>query len=162
MNKKQTIVISGFPGIGKSNLYDRGWDALDSDSSHFSWVKDSDGKNTKERHPDFPNNYMEHIKNNLGKYDYIFVSSHENVRDALKENHINYFNVFPDYHLKYEYLKRYELRGSPEPFIELMDKQYDNFVKGMYKDTNLNKVILKEEGKYLEDALYSLEKLNNL
>ena len=73
MNKKQTIIISGFPGIGKSHLYDRGWDALDSDSSHFSWVKDSEGKNTKERHPDFPNNYMEHIKNNLGKYYYIFV-----------------------------------------------------------------------------------------
>lgn len=84
------IVISGFPGIGKSYMYNNMKDLkiLDSDSSKFSWVKDEEGKNTKERNPDFPNNYIKHIKDNMDSSDIILVSSHKVVRDALKDNDI--------------------------------------------------------------------------
>jgi hypothetical protein len=61
---KQTFVISAFPGCGKSYCYKKYQDRfsiLDSDSSEFSWIKDNEGKNTKERNPDFPNNYIDHI-----------------------------------------------------------------------------------------------------
>lgn len=63
---------------------------LDSDSSNFSWVKDENGNNTKERNPEFPKNYIEHIKSNIGKVDVIFVSSHKVVREALECYHYVY------------------------------------------------------------------------
>ena len=84
---------------------------LDSDSSEFSWIyrertddelqkikEDLESmlspinadkefervrhEKIKERNPNFPNNYIEHIKENIGKVDYIFVSSHLVVRQA--------------------------------------------------------------------------------
>ena len=53
----------------------------DSDSSVFSWIE-VNGK--KERNPDFLSDYIEHIKSLIGKVDYIFVSSHGDVRDATR------------------------------------------------------------------------------
>lgn len=43
-----------------------------------------------------------------------------------------------------------------------MDKKYRGLVKSMHDDVNLNKVILKKEGMYLEDALDSIEEVNHL
>ena len=64
MKKIKTRIISAFPACGKTycyqNLQNDYKGILDSDSSDFSWVKDKDGNNTKERNPDFPNNYIQH------------------------------------------------------------------------------------------------------
>lgn len=82
----KTYVISAFPAYGKSYCFKKYQDKftiLDSDSSEFSWIKDRNGNNTKERNANFPQNYITHIKNNIGKVDIIFVSSHETVRKAL-------------------------------------------------------------------------------
>jgi len=149
---KQTVVVSGFPGVGKSYFVNNGdYIALDSDSSNFSWLTDEDGNKT--RHPNFPTNYIEHIKSNLGKVDYILVSSHDVVRDALRENNIRYVSVFPDKSLKHDFMNRYKERNSPEPFLRLMDKQYDSFVDGLMNDTNKRRVVLQDEGLYLSDVL---------
>ena len=51
----KTKIISAFPGVGKTYYHERNKEiSIDSDSSHFSWVKDSEGNNTKERNPEFP------------------------------------------------------------------------------------------------------------
>ena len=63
-----TLLVSAFPGCGKTYfhlLYPE--ITLDSDSSQFSWIP------SKERKPEFPQNYIEHIKQNIGKYKIIFV-----------------------------------------------------------------------------------------
>ena len=53
----KTKIIAGFPGIGKSYVFNqRKYKCLDSDSSLFSWIEKG------VRHPDFPNNYI--ITNN--------------------------------------------------------------------------------------------------
>jgi hypothetical protein len=94
MNFK-TKIISAFPGVGKSVYHSKYPDiTLDSDSSNFSWIKDDNGNNTEERNPDFPKNYIEHIKSNIGKYKYIFVSSHKEVRNALFDNCIFFYGPF--------------------------------------------------------------------
>ena len=60
-----TKVISAFPACGKSYAYENYQKCfngiLDSDSSEFSWIKDEDGNNRKERNLDFP------IKENIGE-----------------------------------------------------------------------------------------------
>ena len=85
MDKIETIVVSGFPGVGKSYYVNYGESndympqgfALDSDSSKF------DKK-------EFPQNYIDHIKNNIGKVKIIFVSSHKEVREELVKNNIRF------------------------------------------------------------------------
>lgn len=103
--------------------YQDKYSILDSDSSKFSWILrkrtkeeleiakkawesephllDGDGyinqikdEEIKVRNPDFPKNYIEHIKENIGKVDFIFVSSHLQVREAMKEADIHYCTVF--------------------------------------------------------------------
>ena len=108
-----TKIFSVFPASGKTYMYEHqdDWNLkiLDSDSSEFSWMwKESEwsGDLVRVRNPEFPNNYIEHIKENIGKYDYIFVSSHKEVRDALDEREINFTIVFPEYKCKEEWFGR--------------------------------------------------------
>lgn len=145
---KQTKVISGFPGVGKSTLFEKNEGALisDSDSSLFSWVEPG------VRHPDFPNNYIDHIKNNIGKMDFIFVSSHDVVREALNKEGIEYTLVYPSKDIKAEYIQRYIDRGNNEKFVELLQSNYELFIDGIEKETHPKLVSLKA-GQYLSDVL---------
>lgn len=58
IKNRKAKVISGFPAVGKSYMFNDKSDliVLDSDSSLFSW--ESEGV----RHPDFPNNYYNILK----------------------------------------------------------------------------------------------------
>lgn len=136
---KNTFVISAFPACGKSycfNNYQDKFSMLDSDSSEFSWVKDENGNNTKERNPDFPNNYITHIRNNIGKVNIIFVSSHEVVRKALKDNNINTMIVYPNRNLKEEWIRRFEERGNNEGFINFISTNWYNFIDEIENEDN--------------------------
>ena len=144
---KNTKVISAFPGCGKTYCFNKYKDSnvkiLDSDSSEFSWVKDENGNNTKERNSEFPNNYIQHIKDSLGKVDIIFVSSHETVRDSLKNNNIEYIIVYPSLDSKEEYINRYISRGNNEGFINFINSNYENFIKDIKNETYPHKIELR-------------------
>ena len=105
---KKTVVISAYPCCGKTYAYEHYQNKylmLDSDSSRFSWKTEKvalpdmgDGcewEEIKVRNPDFPKNYIDHIKENIGKVDIIFVSSHLQVRQALEDAGIRYCTVYP-------------------------------------------------------------------
>lgn len=155
-------VISAFPACGKTTYYKEwsqyspenmwrienngeqvftskgipaGKRIIDSDSSEFSWIKDENGNNTKERNPEFPNNYIQHIKDNLDKQDIIFVSSHEVVRKALEENNIEYHIFYPDKSMKEEWIKRFKERGNDENFINFISNNWDNFIDDIENET---------------------------
>ena len=113
-----TKIISGFPGVGKSHLGKRSDNeivVLDLESSDFK------GENRWE-------DYKSEIKNQIGKVDVLFVSSHKETRKILSELGLNFCLVYPDRSLKDEYLRRYRDRGSSEEFIEMMDKNFDLFI----------------------------------
>lgn len=143
-----TKVISGFPAVGKSYLYNnyKELKVLDSDSSKFSW--ESEGV----RHPDFPNNYIRHIKRNLGVVDVIFVSSHKVVREALESNGIDYTIVYPNISLKGEYISRYINRGNDDSFIEFLNDNWEEFITDIENERFPVKVEL-QEGQYMKDVL---------
>jgi len=145
---KDTKVISGFPGIGKSHLFENRIDLtiLDSDSSQFSWIE------KWVRHPDFPQNYIEHIKVNIGKVDVILVSSHKVVRDALSDNRIEFTLVYPSKYCKDEYLNRYRERGSDEKFVNMMDENWDKFYDECEDQECDTKIRLKNE-QFLVDVI---------
>lgn len=143
-------VIAGFPGIGKSHYQKnhKGMIILDSDSTDFSW---SDEEKT-ERNPDFPNNYIEHIKSNLGKVDIILVSTHDEVRKALEDNNIDYTLVYPEQELEREYMIRYHLRGSDEKFMDFISARWDEMIENMQKETFPKHIVLKSD-EYLSDRI---------
>lgn len=141
----ETRIISAFPGLGKSYYFRKNpGESIDSDSSNFSWIKDKNGENTKTRNPEFPSNYIEHIKENVGKYRFIFVSSHKEVREALKKECINFYLVYPGMTRKEEFLKRYLERGSPESFINLIDDNWDKWIKECALEDRCQKEVLVE------------------
>jgi hypothetical protein len=142
--RKKTLVISAFPGTGKTYLAKR-VNSLDSDSSNFSWLP-----GTKIRNQKFPYNYIEHIKANIGKYDFIFVSSHKDVRTCMIMYGIDFLSAYPEKSLKQEYLNRYKERGSDEDFIKMMDANWDSFIGGMENLQVMEPLILKS-GQYLSD-----------
>ena len=122
-----TKIISAFPGTGKSVYFQKNpQKTLDSDSSNWSWAYE--GTN-RVRHPDFPSNYISHIKENMGKYDIILVSSHAEVREAMLDNNIFFYLVYPDPTRKEEFLERYRNRGNPEGFIQLVSDNWDDWMK---------------------------------
>jgi endo-1,4-beta-D-glucanase Y len=114
-------------------------------------IKDENGINTKERDPDFPNNYIEHIKSNIGKVDVIFVSSHEVVRKALAENNIKTIIVYPGKELKEEWIRRFKQRGNNEGFINFISSNWDKFIEEIgNEDYGFLKEKLNENNSYLD------------
>jgi hypothetical protein len=143
----KAMVISGFPGVGKSYVFKNNngkYKILDSDSSNFSWIEKG------VRNPDFPNNYIQHIKENLDKVDVIFVSSHEVVRNALKNNNIKYTIIYPNIYLKAKYLENYRNRGNNFSFINMINENWDKFIIDIMSDTYPNKIELSLD-QYIKD-----------
>ena len=162
-------VISAFPGCGKSYYYKEwsqyspenvwrkrnngeqvftpegfpvGDKILDSDSSLFSWVYDEAGNKTDQRNPDFPNNYIQHIKEHLHTEDVIFVSSHKIVREALEKEKIPYILIYPSISSKDEWVRRFKERGNDEKFIKFQEDHWEEFIDDMDKETFPDKYIL--------------------
>ena len=138
-SEKNTVIVSGFPGIGKTHFFNSHSDQLsilDSDSSGYS------------KSPDFPNNYIKHIKDNMGKVDVILVSSHKEIRDAMDKAGVSYSLVIPDISLKSEYVKRYIERGSPEALVSLIDKNWDTWLSGL----EVKNLFILYKGQYLSDV----------
>lgn len=140
-------VLAGFPGVGKSTLFRDNPDAYaDSDSSTF----DKAG---------FPANYITHIQNLLDNSDKtIFVSTHEDVRAALDAAGIPFVLVYPDAALKPNFMERYAGRGSPEPFVNLMDARFNMFVKQCdeFESPNCTKFKLTDGEHNMKSAMLSL------
>lgn len=155
---KDTKIISAFPGCGKTYCYNKylGSDIiiLDSDSSNFSWVKDRNGNNTETRNPDFPENYIKHIQENIGKADIIFVSSHDEVRKALEEDNIEYLLVYPypDKECKNDFIDRYKKRDSPKSFIDFISENYEKFIYDMRTESFPYSIFL-DKNETMDDLL---------
>lgn len=133
-----TKIISAFPGTGKSYYHRNNPETtLDSDSSLFSWVT-IDGQ--KVRNPEFPTNYIKHITDNLGNAEFIFVSSHAEVRKALHEAGLQFYLVYPRLIDMDKYVQRYKDRGSPQGFIDLVMKNWDTWINECRSETDCIKI----------------------
>lgn len=149
---KETIIISGFPACGKTYLYLKSKSTktkvLDSNSGKYSWIYGT----TKVRNPDFPNNYINHIKENIGKVDYILVSSHEVVRQALKKEKIPYILVYPNKSLLNEWIGRCYLRENDKQFIDNLIQNWDLWIDNCKCDDTVLHFELGH-GQYLSDVI---------
>jgi len=139
-------VISGFPGVGKTNAYEilkaRGVKVLDSDSSTFDKTH-------------FPENYLDHIETKLAEGYTLFVSTHDTVRKGLEERGIRHIIVYPREAMKDEYMRRYQERGSPEGFLSLMNEKWDDFLASC-QQSRADLHIKLGPNRYLSDILAEL------
>lgn len=137
----ETLVVSAFPGCGKSHLFRNKGEKkiLDSDSSTFDKSQ-------------FPQNYIEHIKYNIGEVDIILVSSHKEVRDALVNEGIDFTLVYPSKDIKDEYIQRYIDRGNDGKFVELLKQNWDNWTDELENQKGCEKIEL-ESGQYLSNVI---------
>ena len=154
---KNTIVISAFPACGKTYAFENYQDTysiLDSDSSLFSWIRDENGESTGERNPNFINDYILHIKNNLGKVDYIFVSSHKDIRSAMTDSSIEFYTIYPKKMLLNEWVGRMYRRGNDSKFIQNIIDGWDAFMAEI-EHSNLygNKIYRLDRNEYINQVL---------
>lgn len=121
------IVISAFPGVGKTHFF--------KDQQHFG-VRVADSDSSKFPKSEFPDNYMRHIRDlaKSGETDVCLVSSHASVRAALRAHQIPFMLMFPMRECKSEYLERYRARGSDDPFIRLLDTKWDEWISELEEE----------------------------
>lgn len=143
-NSTTTLVVSAFPGCGKSHLFRNKGETkiLDSDSSTFD-------------KSEFPQNYISHINSNIGSVDIILVSSHKVVRDALVDDGIEFTLVYPCRDIKDEYIQRYVDRGNDDKFVELLKTNWENWMDELEEQSGCKKVEL-QKGEYLSDIISKL------
>lgn len=137
MNK--TWLISAFHGCGKttaSRTLKGQINVIDLESLSFL-------------NSNFPQNYIEHIKENIGKQDVILVSAHETVRKALNKEGLEYFLFYPSMRRKDEFLDLYYRRGNSEAFINTLDKHFESVLENCQNDSSPNKIELNKEGEFL-------------
>lgn len=134
--KTNLKIICGFPGVGKSFLCEQtGWH--DSDSSKFS----------RDRH--WPVNYLHHL---LRLEGVALVSTHKEVREVLSVTmHTPFYLCYPDLSCKEEYLQRYERRGSPQAFIDLLDEQWEPWLISLQEEKEAEAHFVLSPGLFISD-----------
>lgn len=151
--RHESMIIFGFPGVGKTYAFNHqdelGLELVDSDSSNFHWMKDDDGNDLLDEngkkivHPAWPANYVQYIEL-IGREqainpDYIMVSTHEEVVNALMDRRFLSITLLPDKSMKENFIQRFKDRGSPESFIDNLNKNWDNFIDGTIERINAHK-----------------------
>lgn len=143
-NVNSTRVVAAWPGTGKSTMSAKYSNISDLDSSYFDKAS-------------FPGNYIAQIKLQEARFG-TFVSSHLDVRNAMVEAGIDFWLVYPIRECKAEYLQRYRDRGSPQSFIELLDKNWDAWIAECEQQTASYKIRL-HPGQFLEEVIQYDEEL---
>ena len=160
-----TKIYSIFPACGKTWLCEHQEDydlkILDSDSSQFSWLYTNIDENgnairgvRRVRNPDFPANYIKHIKENIGKYDCIFVSSHASVREALDKEGIDFTIIYPASSCKAEWIGRCfirEQKGESGCGAKVMYDNFDEWIAECFETGIDHNEITMQSREYLSD-----------
>lgn len=135
-----TQIISAFAGMGKSHFESENkYSCLDLDSSNFS------------KDPKFPHNYINEIIDNVGKYKYILISTHDVVINELARRMYDFIVLIPHKNQKDVFEQRYVDRISSIDFITHMMDNWDNYID-MIQNNDVIPTLIKTN-KYLSDVI---------
>ena len=146
-NLSKTMIISAFCGTGKTHLCKiLREQAIEIECWTYQGRKDI-----------FPDNIIKDIKAKVGKVKYIFISSNPVVIDRLVKEGINIYIYYPEQGLKDEYINRYKNRGSSDDFVDMLDRNWDDWLKEIHERYPNGTVIKSEE--YLSEYILMKNKL---
>ena len=152
--KYRSVVISGFPGIGKSTAAKKSKYVIDAESTGYHYEFDYKSGEMVER-DDWVQKYVDFIQHESTKekcgQNYLLVSSHKEGREEMITRGIPFVFVLPEPGLKDEYMKRYLKRGSPVEFIKYMYDNWTSFSVGVVGSPV--PVIWLKSGEYLSDLI---------
>lgn len=105
------------------------------------------------RNPEFPQNYIQHIKENIGKVDIIFVSSHLNVRESMGNAGIEYITIYPENTMLDEWIGRMYRRGNNEEFINFIIDKWDDFMNDVEHEPHGRTLYRLTHNQYIDEEL---------
>jgi len=143
LKPKNTKIYCVFSGCGKT-FYSK--------NEKVKSVLELDKDQKKFLNFNFPNNYTKYLKENIGRYDIILVSTHKEIRDFLIENNIDFTLVYPNRTLKEQYKENYFKRGSTKLFVDIMDRNWDKWIDDI-ENQNCNEKIELQKDEYLSDLI---------
>jgi len=129
------IVIAGWAGIGKTTLAQKYANVRDMEEMPYHWImspydmahkEEMKGRREAERtlNPDFPDNYIQAIKDEMGKYLVLTIWDHDSMWPHYRDAGIEYILCHPDQRLATIaiYKQRYAARGNREDFVDRVSR----------------------------------------
>ena len=166
---KKTLVVSAFPGCGKTFLYesqDKGFN-IQGSNKKISFI-DSDSSSYAKT-PDWERRYALDIKSKLGTVDFIFISQHSKVLEELHKLGVDYVTVYPNNTnqlsdkerqlIKQQWFGRFVLRDNSHikdfsKWLSSLKENYDNWTSiEQIKKMNPLKYYLLNQNQYISDIL---------
>lgn len=141
---KKSKIIASFACLGKTYFANKYPDqAIDMESLTFRYESDIANEGIKsdinlKHNKLFPQNYIDNIVNNIGKYDYIFVVLSIPALKMLDDLDVQYSILYPDTSMLDVIIKRSKDRGNNDAMINLL---HNNLVNN--SEISLLKSILK-------------------
>lgn len=102
--------------------------------------------------PDFPNNFIKYIKENIGKIDVIFVDSDIRIRRLFNDAKINFVTVYPWSDCLQEWIGRMYLCNHSNYIIKNRINSWEHEVYPT-KEPLGDKLIRLSHGKYISEKL---------
>lgn len=140
MRNLKTILCAAFCGSGKTYICEK----TNIKAIEIEYWKYKDNGLQKE--------YIEDVRKNIGKVDYIFISTDPEGLKLLHEDGFEITLVYPENELRNEYLDRYILRDSPYDFIGTFMKYWNLWIDELKEQKYCKHIVLKS-GQYLKDVL---------
>ena len=148
------MIIIGYQGIGKSTLANKDDKFIDLESGSF-WLTNTDG--SRYRYDNWYEMYC-NVAEHLSQQGYIvFISSHEVVRNRLKQSKERVFTLYPDVSLKDQWIKklakRYNNSRLDKDYRALMNAidRYEENIREI-ENSNFDNIVI-------HDINYDLKKL---
>lgn len=138
-----TVVCAAFCGTGKTYICNQ--DNISAIEIEYWKYKD---KGLQEE-------YIKDITNQIGKVDYILISTEPEGLKLLHTMGFDIILVYPENELRSEYLDRYVERDSPYDFIGAFMKYWNTWIDELKEQTYCKHIVLNS-GVYLYDVLRML------
>ncbi|MCP4761947.1 MAG: hypothetical protein GY870_09195 [archaeon] len=140
MEHRKTKIISAFCGTGKTYICNQ---------KNISAVEI---EYWKYKEKGLQKEYCKDVEREIGKVDYIFISTDPEGLEILQEKRFNITLVYPEKRLRNEYLDRYIDRDSSHDFIGAFMKYWDTWIDALNKQKCKKHIVLKS-GEYLYDKI---------
>ncbi|MDR2590158.1 MAG: leucine-rich repeat domain-containing protein [Oscillospiraceae bacterium] len=104
------------------------------------------------RNFDYPENYIEAIKNASKENKIILIVPDPYLLSTLEEENIPYVIAYPERSAKEEYRQRFIKRGNEDNFMRIFTGSWDGFIDDFVRNTYARHIVL-ESHEYLTDVL---------